>query len=105
MGGGADKGDASLASASWANARKDALKRAADGGAAAEEEEKEEKLADKVQRMLSPRSLAVTLVSIAWKVASTCITILGTILKALTGRSAKRDMKRIRQQQAAALSS
>eukprot|EP00285_Hemiselmis_virescens_P009566 CAMPEP_0173385096 /NCGR_PEP_ID=MMETSP1356-20130122/7690_1 /TAXON_ID=77927 ORGANISM="Hemiselmis virescens, Strain PCC157" /NCGR_SAMPLE_ID=MMETSP1356 /ASSEMBLY_ACC=CAM_ASM_000847 /LENGTH=233 /DNA_ID=CAMNT_0014340747 /DNA_START=342 /DNA_END=1043 /DNA_ORIENTATION=- len=97
-----------LASASWAAARKTSVARGATAaGSASKEdgEEVEESFLQKVQRMVTPRYIATTLFGIALKVATTVLSILSSLLKALTGRSQKADLKRVRKMQAATTAS
>uniref|UniRef100_A0A6T8PQK5 Uncharacterized protein n=1 Tax=Hemiselmis andersenii TaxID=464988 RepID=A0A6T8PQK5_HEMAN len=94
-----------LQSAAWASARKTSVARSASSGVAKdgeEEEEVEESFLQKVQRMATPKYIATTILGIAFKVVSTVLGIVASILKSLTGRSAKSDMMRVRKQQTAA---
>jgi len=99
---------APLQSASWASARKTSVARSASGAAGkegGEEDEAGESFLQRVQRIASPRFIASTILGIALRVATAVLGIVSSLLKAITGRSAAADMRRVRKQQTAAASS
>jgi hypothetical protein len=102
MGGGGEPGSGSMGAV--AAARAQAMKQKSSGDEVVAEEE-QEPLSVRLQRWMSPRFIMMTAVSTGWRVASTVVTIVGKIIKGILGRSSKSEMKRIRRQQAANLSS
>lgn len=102
MGGGGGPGSGSLGEVAAARAK--AMKQRSSGDEVVAEEAMEP-LTVRLQRWMSPRFIMMTAVSAAWRVASTVVTVVGKIVKGILGRSSKSEMKRVRKQQAAKLSS